>query len=237
MLPKKVMVQLLAFLALSGGVATNIFLLQSRGAHSAVANAHDLNAWNIAAIEAAEFGDTGSIGDGSKHPAEGLNLAAIGGEVAIPSITARDVTRAIQRELQIRGYETGAQDGVVGVMTRGAILAFEQDHGLPLTAQPSDALLKTIVLGEAGKTSKGAIKAKVTPKTGAARDVIRSVQQSLTKLGYKPGAVSGVFTQQTASAIRAFEIDQGFSESGRISGPLIARLGRLSGEGRLAAAP
>lgn len=233
MLPKKVTVQLLAFLALSGGVAANIFLLQSRGAHTPVVGASDLTAWNIAAIEAAEFGDTGSIGGPSKHPAEGLDLAAIGGDISTPAISSKDVTRAIQRELQIRGYETGSQDGIAGTMTRGAIMAYEQDHGLPLTAQPSDALLKAIVLGEGGKPIKGPI----TPKTGNAREVVRSVQLSLKKLGYKPGAANGVLTPQTANAIRAFESDQGFSESGRISGPLIARLGRLAGEGRVAAAP
>ncbi len=62
----------------------------------------------------------------------------------------------MQRELQIRGYETGARDGVAGVMTRGAIMAYEHDHGLPLTARPSQELLKAIILGEGGKPGKGA---------------------------------------------------------------------------------
>lgn len=231
MLPKRVKVQLLAFLVLSGGVAANVFFLQSGSRDAPGGRGTDASAWNIAAIEAAEFGDTGSIGrpaNAVTTPAGSLDLAALsksGGEV--------DVTRAVQRELQIRGYETGGRDGVTGAMTRGAIMAFEHDHGLPLTGRASDALLKAIVLGEGGKP--GARSAKV--ETSEAMDVIRNVQRSLAKLGYKPGSASGKPTPETARAIRAFEADQGMAESGRISGPLIARLGRLAGAGRVAVAP
>ena len=60
----QVTLQLLAFLALTGGVAANVFFMQAseRRAHGGQPSASE--AWNIAAIEAAEFGDTGSIG----HP-------------------------------------------------------------------------------------------------------------------------------------------------------------------------
>ena len=237
MLPKRVTVPLLAFFLLSVGVGANVFLLQSTGRGVISARGVDATSWNIAAIEAAEFsGDTGSIGDSiaNAHPANGLDISALALDDAKPASSDKaEVTRAIQRELQIRGYETGARDGVVGQMTRGAIMAFEHDHGLPLTAQPSDALLKAIVLGEAGKPAarRGA------PKTAEARDIVRDVQRQLAKLGYKPGAQNGALSAQTTKAIRAFEVDQALPESGRISGPLIARLGRLAGSGRVAAAP
>jgi len=234
MLPRRVTVQLLAFLILSAGVAANIFFLQSSG-RTILAQVSDRTAWNIAAIEAAEFGDTGSIGGTANGNAAvtGLDLMAIQAEAATPVGSDTDMTRAIQRELQIRGYETGARDGIVGVMTRGAIMAYEHDHHLPLTARPSEDLLKAIILGEAGKPGKKPASAE----TREAKDVIRSVQRSLAKLGYKAGGVSGQLTPQTVSAIRAFEGDQALPETGRISGPLISRLARLSGEGRVAAAP
>ena len=114
----------------------------------------------------------------------------------------------MQRELQIRGYETGARDGVAGVMTRAAIMAYEHDHGLALTARPSQQLLKAIVLGEAGK-GKG-----VKAETAEAQDVIRSVQRSLAKLRYKPGPANGRMTPETARAIRAFEGDQALRRDG-----------------------
>ena len=230
----KVTLQLLAFLALTGGVAANVFFMQAseRRAHGAQPSASE--AWNIAAIEAAEFGDTGSIGHPASATAEGssLDLAALAASSApTKAASQQEVTRAVQRELQIRGYETGARDGVAGVMTRGAIMAYEHDHGLALTARPSQELLKAIVLGEAGK-GKG-----VKAETAEAQDVIRSVQRSLAKLRYKPGPANGRLTPETARAIRDFEGDQALPETGRVSGPLISRLARLSSEGRVARAP
>jgi peptidoglycan hydrolase-like protein with peptidoglycan-binding domain len=226
----RVTLQLLAFLALTGGVAANVFFMQAseRRAHGGQPSASE--AWNIAAIEAAEFGDTGSIGHPA--PAKALDLAALAASSApTKAASEQEVTRAVQRELQIRGYETGARDGVAGVMTRAAIMAYEHDHGLALTARPSQQLLKAIILGEAGK-GKGA---KVD--TAEAQEVIRSVQRSLAKLRYKPGPANGRLTPETARAIRAFEGDQALAETGRVSGPLISRLARLAGGGRVAAAP
>lgn len=234
MLPKRVTVQLMAFLVLSGGVAANVFLLQTSGRGAQTARVSDATAWNIAAIEAAEFGDTGSIGPPAQSQASGLNLAALGANAnGAKNASATEMTRAVQRELQIRGYETGGRDGIAGVMTRGAIMAYEYDHNLPLSGQPSEQLLKAILLGEGGKQkAKGG-----EVKSLEAQDVVRQVQRSLAKLGYKPGAANGRLTPETMRAIRAFEGDQALPETGRISGPLIARLARLSGEGRVAAAP
>ena len=151
MLPRRVTVQLLAFLVLSGGVAANVFFLQSSGAGRA-ARVSDATAWSIAAIEAAEFGDTGSLGH-PRAPASGQGTEPWprSPRRRTKATRAREVTRAVQRELQIRGYETGGRDGIVGIMTRGAIMAFEHDHGLPLTARPSEPLLKAIILGEGSK--------------------------------------------------------------------------------------
>ncbi len=67
--------------------------------------------------------------------------------------------------------------------------------------------------------------------------MIRSVQRSLAKLGYKAGAANGRLTPETTRAIRAFEGDQALPETGRVSGPLISRLARLSGDGRVAGHP
>jgi peptidoglycan hydrolase-like protein with peptidoglycan-binding domain len=235
MLPRRMTVQLIAFLVLSGGVAANVFFLQTGGRGAQSARVSDATAWHIATIEAAEFGDTGSIERGARNTtqAPALNLAAVPSAGDAAKGSATEVTRAVQRELQIRGYETGGSDGIAGIMTRGAIMAYEYDHNLPLSGQPSDRLLKAIILGEGGKAKgKGG-----EVKTAEAQDVVRSVQRSLAKLGYKPGAPNGRLTPDTLRAIRAFEGDQALPETGRISGPLIARLLRLSGDGRVAAAP
>ena len=73
------------------------------------------------------------------------------------------------------------------------------------------------------------------PTGSEAADVIRSVQTSLLKAGYRPGRATGKLTPETMRAIRAFEADQALPETGRVSGPLVSRLARVSGEGKMAA--
>jgi peptidoglycan hydrolase-like protein with peptidoglycan-binding domain len=186
----------------------------------------------IASASPTGFGDTGSIARAGidRQPGVIIPPAAIQTTSSFPE-DAADVTRAVQRELQIRGYETGGVDGVAGVMTRAAIMGFEHDHGMVLTGRPSQALLRRILLGG------GEVRAKrigSEGQTAEARDVIRSVQKSLSRLGYKPGRIDGRLTPETARAIREFEVDQALPDSGRVSGPLVARLARLVSPGSIA---
>ncbi len=148
-----------------------------------------------------------------------------------------EVSAAIQRELQSRGYQPGSQDGVAGAVTRAAIMAWEHDHGLALTGEPTDAIMKAIVLGVSA-ASAGQITAQwqALPKERRTRaeHLIRWVQQSLSALGYNPGPASGRVSTDTARAIREFEMDQNLAPSGRISGPLVARASKLTMAGRSA---
>ena len=141
--------------------------------------------------------------------------------------------RAIQRELTARNYEPGLVDGVPGLVTRAAIMAYQYDHKLPVTGMPSEELLRRIILGEpyAGKAVSGKGKAAVS---SYAMDVTRTVQQSLLSLGYQPGTPDGVVGEDTSRAIREFEMDYGLVPTGRVSGHLVAQLARLAGRGRLA---
>lgn len=139
-----------------------------------------------------------------------------------------ELTRAIQRELQAKGYESGAPDGVPGLVTRAAIMAYEADHAQPLTGEPSQGLLKQLVLGVTDGTEQQGTQSR------QAEQVIRTVQQSLARLGFASGMTDGRMGEETVRAIREFEAHQGLPESGRVSGQLVARLARLAGEGRLA---
>jgi peptidoglycan hydrolase-like protein with peptidoglycan-binding domain len=228
MLSGRVKLQLAAFLLLSTGVAGNLFLLQPDARGSRADDAR-----RMASAAPIMFGDTGSItrGEDATHQGTGVKIDPLS-TVEIPQRTA-DVTRAVQRELQVRGYETGSADGVVGLMTRAAIMGFEHDHGLVLTGHPSQELLKRIVLG--GGTP--AVPIGSEGQNPAAQDVIRTVQTSLAKLGYRPGRVDGRLSPDTARAIREFEVDQALPQSGRVSGPLVVRLARLVGAGRVASGP
>jgi peptidoglycan hydrolase-like protein with peptidoglycan-binding domain len=219
MLSGRVKLQLAAFLLLSTGVAGNVFFLQPR----ASASGGDDERRMASGAPIAFGADTSSIAGGTQVSIDPLPT------VEIPQKTA-DVTRAVQRELALRGYETGAADGVAGLMTRAAIMGFEYDHGLAMTGRPSQELLKRIVLGG----GSGANPVGSQGQSPEARDVIRTVQASLTKLGYRPGDVDGQLSPKTARAIREFEVDQTLSQSGRVSGPLVVRLARLASADRVA---
>jgi peptidoglycan hydrolase-like protein with peptidoglycan-binding domain len=60
--------------------------------------------------------------------------------------------------------------------------------------------------------------------SGHAEQVIRSVQQRLAALGYQPGRIDGRPSEETAKAIRDFEMDKGLVPRGRVSAELVTRL-------------
>jgi peptidoglycan hydrolase-like protein with peptidoglycan-binding domain len=152
-----------------------------------------------------------------------------------PTVIAVDTTanpseiiRGIQRELNARGYEAGQPDGVAGLVTRAAIMAYEHDYSLPLTALPNQDLLSRIVLGSSTPSAQRGVADKIG--ASEAEGVVLAVEQQLSALGYTPGKADGKLTEQTAQAIRKFEADQKLPESGRISGPLVSRLLRLQAQ-------
>jgi peptidoglycan hydrolase-like protein with peptidoglycan-binding domain len=141
-----------------------------------------------------------------------------------------ETIRAVQRELHMRGYGPLTADGVPGLLTRAAIMAFEHDAKAPLTGEATEALLKRLLLGTGGGHA-------VEPGAGKARSaqaeiVIRTVQQSLAALGYQSGKIDGRIGDETERAIREFEMDHGLEPSGRISAPLFARLARAVSTGK-----
>ena len=111
----------------------------------------------------------------------------------------------------------------MGLATRAGIMAFEHDHGLALTGEASEELLKRILLGaSAGIELCGhRDEARSSPQ---AEQVIRTVQQRLAALGYLVGRIDGRLGEDTVKAIRDFEMDKGLVPKGRISAELVARL-------------
>jgi peptidoglycan hydrolase-like protein with peptidoglycan-binding domain len=144
-----------------------------------------------------------------------------------PDPNSVETTRAVQRELRARGYETGSTDGVSGLMTRAAIMAYEHDSGLPLTGEASEDILKHILLG-ASFGERAARAGTAHDRKPNAEAVIRTVQQALADLGYNPGKADGQLRSETQQAIREFEKNSGLPVTGRISGVLVARLAKTS---------
>lgn len=140
--------------------------------------------------------------------------------------TGSDVVKAIQRELTAKGYDPGETDGIEGVLTRAAVMAYQHDNGLPVTGQSSSELLQNVVLGNGNSGTRSTIDGTIPPETV---NLIRGVQQILAELGYGPGPVDGVFGASTQKAIEAFERERGMTVKGRISGKLLRELMRVTG--------
>ncbi len=139
-----------------------------------------------------------------------------------------DVTKGVQRELNTINYEPGPADGVLGLVTRAAIFAYEYDNGLVLTGKPSDQLLSQLILGSSSITQSSARPGKTMTPDG--ESLVRTVKQQLSALGYQIGVPGAALTPEFARAVREFETDQKLKVSGRISGPMESRLLRLQSE-------
>lgn len=139
-----------------------------------------------------------------------------------------ELTKGIQRELGNINYEPGQSDGVLGLVTRAAIFAYEYDNGLVLTGQPSEQLLSQLILGSSSLTASAARPGKTMTADG--ESFVRNVKRQLAALGYQTGVPSSALTPEFARAIREFETDQKLKLSGRISGPMMSRLLRLQSE-------
>ena len=161
---------------------------------------------------------------GSFAPSAGsLASAALPG--VDPAEARRATIAAVQTELGRRGYAPGVADGTTGLVTRAAVLAYEYDQGLPMTADPSPEVLAHLRHGtSAPGTVIGLDEAGSRP--GHAETVIRAIQQSLRSLGYLTLAPDGQVSDDTVRAIREFEMDAGLVPTGRISAPLVVKLTR-----------
>lgn len=232
MTPNAVRLGLLTFAVLAGAFTTNIFVLQPPVRQLAGRDA----ASGLASVGGEGWVNRAAPAPVAAGPAAVVPPIETGAVKPLPESADRsDLTRAIQRELKAKGYETGAVDGVAGLVTRGAIMAYETDAGLPLTGEPSAALLQHLVLGS-GETRPAGEAAPTSPGPEA-EAVIRAVQRAFRQLGYLTTLADGRLNDETRRAIRRFEVERRLKETGRISGELLAKLGSLAGEALRTAQP
>lgn len=138
-----------------------------------------------------------------------------------------ETVKTVQRELTARGYGPLVADGMPGLVTRAAIMAFEHDHRLPLTGEATGRLIGRLQMSAAQAAALPPDPAAGRIRSTQAEMVIRTVQQSLAALGYQVGKVDGRSGEDVARAIQEFELDEGLPQTGRVSAEVFARLGRV----------
>lgn len=247
MTPRLAQIAFLAFLLAATGVAVNALFLQTRPTIASRAvlerplpgsTAEPKRKGEAQAVKTAARPTAGSEDAARRSarpvPAAGADAAA---SEAKPEAAREDseTIRALQRELRQLGYGALVSDGVMRPMMRAAIMAYEDDQGIPLTGEASEELLKRVLLGAAASGDASPSARKVA--TPQAAQMVRTVQTMLTGLGYQPGPTDGRFGDETERAIREFELDKGmFPAKGRISADLLNRLTESTAQSKAHAA-
>jgi len=189
--------------------------------------------------------ETGSIAPPLPRPAPIPPQAAVEAEDTA-------LLREVQTMLARKGLYLGAIDGKYGELSRSAIAAYEKAEGLPVTGEPSAGLLDSMKAAAAAPPAPpgpvvAAIPPELPPPSAAApvqeaalpapqgpspqeieaelkRLRYERVQTALNRIGYGPVAVDGTANEETANAIRRFELDNGLPISGSAGDGVIDRL-------------
>lgn len=158
----------------------------------------------------------------------------------------RVLVRDVQIELRRLGIYEGSLDGLKGPATDRAVRAYQRGRGLRETGQIDEGLLARLAMD----TGSGAPQAGLPPvpvpqpeppaalqQTGAQGEATLSgerarvarIQTALVRLGYGPLNVDGYPGEQTANAIRRFELDRGKPITGALSPSLVTEIEKVTG--------
>jgi peptidoglycan hydrolase-like protein with peptidoglycan-binding domain len=141
-----------------------------------------------------------------------------------------EIVAEIQRELTRRGFYDGNADGVYGPKTDTAIRDFEQVAGFKPSAEPNEALLRSIARSHVRAPAPAPRRPNdpIADLLAPSKQVL-AVQRALADFGYGQIPASGLLDPQTQAAIRRFERDRKLPITGQISDRLARELTALSG--------
>jgi peptidoglycan hydrolase-like protein with peptidoglycan-binding domain len=228
MTPLRIRLLVVAFAALATAISYNALYLQDapRLAGSAIsAPAEELKIRPGSA--------TAALPKQYSAPAGGTDIASLAADEPLPR-TATEAPRppvsgrlitAIQRELRQRGYDPGPVNGALSLETRSAIIAYEFDEAMPLTGEPTEALLKSLIFDAAmGKAGPGP-----PARFEQHGELVTEVQTLLADLGYGSGPGDGRLDAGTREAIRKFESYRNLNARGRITERLLLEMVIVTG--------
>ena len=163
-----------------------------------------------------------------------LGVPSQGGEPVVPirkrtpGDLARGTIRAIQQALDRLGLQTGPVDGVWGDRTVSAIGNLQRSRGMPASGELDAHTLAA--LGLLPTTADRAVNRRPGQPLGPADldpAAIRMIQQSLGQRGYLSGVADGLWGENTANALRAFQRAQGIEPLGEPDVYTLSALGLL----------
>ena len=131
----------------------------------------------------------------------------------------------VQTALVEAGYFNSQPDGMLTQETRESIELFEVDRGLPVTGEPSVALLaafteETVAAEESETLTVASViedrESAEVPQRGSQATIgtVAEIQAALNKTGHGPLTVDGVMGPRTREALDAFAMAHGLAAEG-----------------------
>ena len=121
-------------------------------------------------------------------------------------MSGNDVYALQERLIELR-YLSGVADGVFGVETQNALIAFQKNNGLTADGNAGSTTLRKLAGSCKAATGTTPAPAAVgaTLREGDQGEAVYILQARLFELGYYTGRIDGRFSEETTEAVRQFQ--------------------------------
>ena len=160
-----------------------------------------------------------------------------GGGVVYAEGNRGDVIVEMQERLKQAGFLKGDIDGVYGGDTVQAVKALQKAYDFPesgaIDEVTYEALRNVSVEAVAQEEVKEEPKVETRQKhqgkydVGDRGDEVKALQRKLKRLGYLDGDADGIYGQQTATAVKAFQKEEKLSTSGAVDEKTLSHLNEV----------
>lgn len=141
-----------------------------------------------------------------------------------PGDKGTEVTQAQVRLKELKYYQ-GPVDGNYGYGTYAAVRVFQQRHNLPVDGKIGPATRTELYNAWAIVNVSTVVTVEMTVLSyGSQSPAVIQVQTRLKELGYYTGSLDGKFRALTASAVRAFQKNNGLAIDGKVGSATWAKL-------------
>lgn len=147
---------------------------------------------------------------------------------AAPARSRTEIVTDIQRELAQRGFYDGTPDGIYGPKTDIAVRDFEHVAGLKPSAEPNEALLRTIARSNVKAPPKPAARDPIAELLAPSKRIV-AVQRALADYGFGQIRPTGAYDPATRAAIEEFERYRKLPVTGQLSERVVRELAAVTG--------
>lgn len=131
--------------------------------------------------------------------------------------TGQDVSDLQARLIEL-GYYTGTIDGMYAAGTQSAVMDFQSRNGLAadgIAGRQTQDLLYSSAAQPKVISASGTGEGYLLLKSGSSGLEVRKLQARLAELGYYAGGTDGLYGETTATAVKAFQRNNGLTGDGQ----------------------